>query len=172
MAKEDREITYEKMKDTVMEAMKKAFRPEFLNRVDEIIVFHALTDEELKQIAGLIISDTEKNVQTREMDLKVDEAAKEIIVKEGYEPKFGARPLRRAVQRLIENPLSNDIISGKFKTGDAILAKGEKGKITFEKCGTYKRKAASQSERAEKKPAPRTSGSEGEQRSKRTRKKT
>jgi ATP-dependent Clp protease ATP-binding subunit ClpC len=135
MAREDREATYDKIKTTVLDAMKKDFRPEFLNRIDEIIVFHPLTDEELKKIAGLMLSDVKKQVRNQEMELEVTEAAKEIIVKEGYEPKFGARPLRRAVQRLIENPLSNQIIEGKFKTKDKIKANAKEGKIFFEKIG-------------------------------------
>ena len=136
MAREDREATYDKIKTTVLDAMKKDFRPEFLNRIDEIIVFHPLTDEELKQIAGLMISDVLKQVKAQGMELEVTEAAKEIIVKEGYEPKFGARPLRRAVQRLIENPLSNQLIEGKFKSGDRIKADAKEEKIVFEKTGT------------------------------------
>ncbi len=135
MAREDREATYDKIKTTVLDAMKRDFRPEFLNRIDEIIVFHPLTDDELKQIAGLIISDVQKQVRDQGMELELTEAAKEIVVKEGYEPKFGARPLRRAVQRLIENPLSNQLIEGKFKAGDRIKADAKEGKILFEKSG-------------------------------------
>jgi ATP-dependent Clp protease ATP-binding subunit ClpC len=139
MAREDREATYDKMKDTVLDSLKREFRPEFLNRIDEIIVFHALTDVELKEIASLMVSDVQKQVKVQEMELEVTEAAKDIIVKEGYEPKFGARPLRRAVQRLIENPLSNQIIEGTFKTGDKIKADAKEGKIFFEKIGEIKR---------------------------------
>jgi ATP-dependent Clp protease ATP-binding subunit ClpC len=136
MAREDREATYDKIKTTVLDAMKRDFRPEFLNRIDEIIVFHPLTDNELKQIAGLIISDVQKQVKGQGMELQFTEAAKEVVVKEGYEPKFGARPLRRAVQRLIENPLSNQIIEGKFKSGDRIKADAKEDNIVFEKTGT------------------------------------
>ncbi|MBU0501910.1 MAG: AAA family ATPase, partial [Candidatus Margulisbacteria bacterium] len=135
MPREDREATYDKMKDTVMESMKREFRPEFLNRIDEIIVFHALTDNELKQIASLLISEVQKQVKGQEMELELTEAAKEVIVKEGYEPKFGARPLRRAIQRFIENPLSNLLIDGTFKPGDKIKAEAKDGKIVFEKVG-------------------------------------
>jgi ATP-dependent Clp protease ATP-binding subunit ClpC len=153
MAREDRESTYEKMKEIVLDAMKKDFRPEFLNRIDETIVFHPLTDPELKQIAGLMIADVQKQVKLQEMELEVTEAAKEIIVKEGFEPKFGARPLRRAVQRLIENPLSNDIIEGKFKAGDKIKADAKDGKIFFEKAGKIALSKEAPSPAEEKKPA-------------------
>jgi ATP-dependent Clp protease ATP-binding subunit ClpC len=136
MPREDRETTYEKIKDTVMDSMKKEFRPEFLNRIDEIIVFHPLTDDELKQIAGLMIAEVQKQVKNQEMELEVTDAAKAIVIKEGYEPKYGARPLRRAVQRFIENPLSNEIIEGKFKPKDRIKADAKEDAIFFEKTGT------------------------------------
>jgi ATP-dependent Clp protease ATP-binding subunit ClpC len=154
MAREDREATYDKIKETVLTAMKKDFRPEFLNRIDEIIVFHPLTDIELKQIAGLIISDLQKQVNNQEMQLEVTEGAKEIIAKEGYEPKFGARPLRRAVQRLIENPLSNLIIEGKFKAGDRIKADAKEDKIFFEKSGTAEPTPSKEKEEPSKKKSP------------------
>jgi ATP-dependent Clp protease ATP-binding subunit ClpC len=141
MAREDREATYDKIKETVLDAMKREFRPEFLNRIDEIIVFHPLSDEELKKIASLMVNDVQKQVKHQEMELEVADAAKEVIVKEGYEPQFGARPLRRAVQRLIENPLSNQMIEGKFKPGDKIKADAKEGKIFFEKIGSLKAQA-------------------------------
>ncbi|MDD4178425.1 MAG: AAA family ATPase [Candidatus Margulisbacteria bacterium] len=131
LSREDRETSYDKMKETVMDEMKKEFRPEFLNRIDEIIVFHPLDDDELKQIAGLIVADLQKQVEVRGLKLEVTDEAKEIIIKDGYQPKFGARPLRRAVQHLLENPLSNEIIAGKFKEGDIVTAAGADGKIVF-----------------------------------------
>jgi ATP-dependent Clp protease ATP-binding subunit ClpC len=131
MPREDREASYEKMRDTVLADMKKDFRPEFLNRIDEIIVFHPLTEDELKQIAGLIISDLQKQVADRGLRLEVTDEVREKVIKEGYEPKYGARPLRRAVQHLLENPLSNEIIAGKFKDGDTVIAAVVEGKITF-----------------------------------------
>ena len=148
MAREDREATYEKMKDTVLADMKKDFRPEFLNRIDEIIVFHALTENELKEIAKIIISDMQKQVLQREMKLDISEAVKEKVIKDGYDPKFGARPLRRAVQQLLENPLSNEIIAGKFKEGDSIYADVKGNKIFFQKTGS----APAKKEEAKEKP--------------------
>ncbi|MFH1542240.1 MAG: AAA family ATPase [bacterium] len=135
MAREDQETNYDNMKETINEAMKREFRPEFLNRIDEVIIFHPLSDEELKKIAGLIVGDVQKQMKGQEMELEITEAAEAVIVKEGYEPKFGARPLRRAVQRLIENPLSNNIIEGKFKKGDKVKADAKEGKIFFAKIG-------------------------------------
>jgi len=132
-AKADLEATYEKIKSKVLDEIKKEFRPEFLNRVDEIIVFHPLTDEQLKHIVGLLLSDLEKQVEAKGMKLSVNDEAKTYLLKEGYDPKFGARPLRRAIQRLIENPLSNEMLKGVFKEGDAILASMKEGKLVFEK---------------------------------------
>ena len=133
LPREDREASYEKMRDTVMGDMKKEFRPEFLNRVDEIIVFHPLTEEELKQIAGILIADMQKQVINRGLKLEITEAVKERVIKDGFDPKYGARPLRRAVQHLLENPLSNELIAGKFKEGDVVKADVKDEKIFFEK---------------------------------------
>ncbi|MCX5726268.1 MAG: ATP-dependent Clp protease ATP-binding subunit [Candidatus Saganbacteria bacterium] len=150
LATEDRETTYEKIKEIVFSEMKKGFRPEFLNRIDEIIVVHPLTEKELRQIAGLLIGDLIKQIKDSEINLEVTEPVKEIIIKDGYDPKFGARPLRRSVQKLLENPLSNQIIEGKFRAGDSILADEKEGKIIFELKG-----------REEKKEAPKGSGAPG-----------
>lgn len=153
MAREDREASYEKMKDTVLSDMKKEFRPEFLNRIDEIIIFHPLTEVELKQIAGIIISDLQKQVLDREIKLEVTDAVKEKVIKEGYEPKYGARPLRRAVQQLLENSLSNDIISGKFKEGDSIKADVVDDKIVFTSTGRIRPEVKPEAKK-EKEPEP------------------
>ncbi len=176
MAKDDREATYEQMKKTVMDEMKKGFRPEFLNRVDEIIVFHPLTDAELKKISGLMIADVQKQMEGHDMKLVAGEDAEQLIVKEGYEPKYGARPLRRAVQRFIENPLSNEIIEGKFKAGDEVTAKVVDGKLVFEKTGKVEIKNK-KVETATKSPTtamPESSTKEtgGEEREKKGRKKS
>jgi ATP-dependent Clp protease ATP-binding subunit ClpC len=121
------------MKDHVLDEAKHVFRPEFLNRIDEIIVFHPLTKEQLTQIIDILLKDVKKQIADKNLSLEVDAAAKDIIVSSGYDPKFGARPLRRSIQQLIENPLSNQILEGKFKEGDGILAKGDGGKVAFEK---------------------------------------
>ncbi|MFH1389219.1 MAG: AAA family ATPase [Candidatus Margulisiibacteriota bacterium] len=133
LPREDREASYEKMRDTVLGDMKKEFRPEFLNGIDEIIVFHPLTENELKQIAGILISDMQKQVTDRGLKLEITEAVKERVIKDGFDPKYGARPLRRAVQHLLENPLSNELIAGRFKEGDIVKADVKDDKIFFEK---------------------------------------
>jgi len=149
MAREDREASYEKMRDMVLGEMKKGFRPEFLNRIDEIIVFHPLTEDELTKIAGLIIFDLQKQVSDRKMKLEVSDAVKERVIKDGYEPKYGARPLRRAVQHLLENPLSNEIIAGKFRDGDTVIADIENDKIIFKPGAKLPEKKPMKEEKAE-----------------------
>jgi ATP-dependent Clp protease ATP-binding subunit ClpC len=125
--------TYESMKGKVMEEMKKVFRPEFLNRIDEVIVFHALTSSEIYQIVDLMVERVAKQVRSQGMDLEISEEAKQILAKEGYDPNYGARPLRRAVQRMIEDPLAEAILMGTFREGDIIRAEVKDGDIVFVK---------------------------------------
>jgi len=104
-----------------------------LNRLDEVIVFHALSRENIKKIVGLMLDEMEKLIEEKEIELEVTEEAKDLIAQEGYDPDFGARPLRRAIQRLIENALSEDILQGKFKAGDKVVASIKDGKLVFSK---------------------------------------
>jgi ATP-dependent Clp protease ATP-binding subunit ClpC len=126
---------YESMKNRVQDELKRVFRPEFLNRVDETIVFHPLNEEEILQIVDLMLTRIRKQLAQQGMTVEVSQAAKELLAKEGYDPTYGARPLRRAIQRLIEDPLSEDVLLGKFGTGDAIRldANTEDNKIEFSK---------------------------------------
>jgi ATP-dependent Clp protease ATP-binding subunit ClpC len=114
--------TYEAMKNRMLEEMRKLFRPEFLNRVDEVIVFHHLKKEEILEIADLYLKRV--NEQASAMGIKVDlsDAVKDLLVEQGYDPNLGARPLRRAVQRYIEDPLSEELLLGRFGAGDTIIA--------------------------------------------------
>jgi len=132
-ADEERSLSYEEMKGKVLSELKRHFRPEFLNRLDEVIVFHALTKEQIKKIVDLILKEEKKLLEEKEVDLGVTEKAKDLIAKEGYDPDFGARPLRRAIQRLIEDPLSEEILRGKFKEGDKIVVDIKDGSIVFNK---------------------------------------
>jgi ATP-dependent Clp protease ATP-binding subunit ClpC len=113
--------------------MKKHFRPEFLNRLDETIVFHALTSSEIFQIVDLMVERVGKQVHQQGMELTLSLEAKELIAKEGFDPTYGARPLRRAVQRMIEDPLAEEILAGNFKDGDVILADVKDGDVVFVK---------------------------------------
>ncbi|HUV56274.1 MAG TPA: AAA family ATPase [Dehalococcoidales bacterium] len=122
---------YEKMKEKVMGEVKKTFRPEFLNRLDEIIVFHELTEEQLRSIVDLLAQDLQKRLSERKLGVELTENAKSWLAKEGYDPLYGARPLRRAIERYVENPLSTKLLEGGFKEGDTIAVDlGDKG-LTF-----------------------------------------
>ena len=123
----------EDIKADVMAELKRLFRPEFLNRVDDIIVFHKLTQDDIKNISRRMLKTLAKRVKSMEMDIEFDDSAVEEISSEGYDPVYGARPLRRAIQNKIEDPLSEHMLDGKFKAGDNIICKFQDGKFTFEK---------------------------------------
>ena len=121
---------YETMKEKVLAEMRKTFRPEFINRIDEIIVFHQLTEEQLSSIVELVVKDLQGRLADRKLNIELTEAAKSWLVKEGYDPIYGARPLRRAVERYVENPLSAKILQGEFSEGDTVTVDlGDEGLI-------------------------------------------
>jgi len=116
------ESAYESMKRQVTDALRAQFRPEFLNRVDEIIVFHALTDAELGAIAELRLAELQRRIAANDLTLELTPAAKALIVREGTDPAYGARPLKRTIQRLVENPFARALLAGTFRPGDTVLA--------------------------------------------------
>ncbi|HMS55081.1 MAG TPA: ATP-dependent Clp protease ATP-binding subunit [Fimbriimonadaceae bacterium] len=125
---------YESMKNKMMDEMKKLFRPEFLNRVDEVIVFQHLKRDEILQIADLYLKRVNEQAVALGITIDLSEAVKDMLVDKGYDPNLGARPLRRAVQRFIEDPLSEDMLLGKFKEGDHIVADVDaEGNVVFRK---------------------------------------
>jgi len=131
---EPEEISYKDIKNRVIGELNKTFRPEFLNRIDEVIVFKSLAKEEIKKIATLILNNEVKILlEEQKIDLETTEEVKELLAKEGYDPNFGARPLRRTIERLIENPISEKLLAGEFKEGDCVLIKTKGGKIIFSK---------------------------------------
>jgi ATP-dependent Clp protease ATP-binding subunit ClpC len=122
---------YEDMQAKVMIEVKKTFRPEFLNRLDEIIVFHELTEEQLRQVVDLLAKDLQKRLAERKLSVEITEKAKSWLAKEGYDPVYGARPLRRALEKYVENPLAVKVLGGEFKEGDTIVVDtGDEG-LTF-----------------------------------------
>ena len=129
-------------RDAVMEALKKTFRPEFLNRVDDFIVFHQLTEEELAQIVELMMNKVRERLSDRAIDIELTAAAKAWLVAEGYDPVYGARPLRRAIERDVENEVAKRILSGEFTDGDTVLVDAADGKLSFAKRAAAKEKAA------------------------------
>lgn len=124
---------FAKTKERMLEEMRRTFRPEFLNRIDEIIVFHPLNEEHISQIVDLMLKDLRTRLADKNMKLEFTAEAKEKLIKEGYDPEYGARPLRRAIQRLIEDPLAESLLSGKFTDGDTVEVAVENDDITLEK---------------------------------------
>jgi ATP-dependent Clp protease ATP-binding subunit ClpC len=112
--------SYEDMKKKVMAEIQKAFRPEFLNRLDDIIVFHELSEEQLREIVDLMVKELEERLAERKLGLELTEKAKSWLAKEGYDPVYGARPLRRVIEKYIENPLSSKLLKGEIKEDDVI----------------------------------------------------
>jgi len=122
---------YDTMKEKVLGEMKKTFRPEFINRIDEIIVFHQLTEEQLRGIVGLMVKDLQGRLADRKLKVELSDKAKSWLAKEGYDPVYGARPLRRAIERYVENPLSTKLLCGEFSEGDTVMVDlGDEG-LTF-----------------------------------------
>ena len=125
--------SYEDMKAKVMGDLKNVFRPEFLNRIDEIIVFHSLTQAEIRNIASLMLTAVEKRLAEQNITLQVEDGVLDILAQNGYDSEFGARPLRRTIVREIEDPLAEEILAGKFTAGDNVLVTATDGKIVFTK---------------------------------------
>ncbi|MFQ5987920.1 MAG: ATP-dependent Clp protease ATP-binding subunit, partial [Dehalococcoidia bacterium] len=123
--------SYERMKEKVMAEVKKFFRPEFLNRIDGIVVFHALTPDHIRQIVDLMLREVWKELAEKTVKLEVTEAAKKLLAEKGYDPVFGARPLRRTIQDLVEDPLSEALLRGDFQAGDTVLVDCEDDQIVI-----------------------------------------
>ena len=131
-AVEDEKQDYKRMKEGVMEEVKRMFKPEFLNRIDEIIVFHTLNKDEIKKIVGILLKDLVKRCKDQmNITLKVRDSVKELIAKEGFDPKYGARPLKRAIQNKIEDAMAEEILEGKIKEGDEVTLGISKQGIKF-----------------------------------------
>ncbi len=123
----------ERLRESVERALRQAFRPELLNRIDEIIIFDPLTEDDLKKIVELMLKDLRERLSERGLGLELTEEAKAALVREGYDPQFGARPLRRTIERRIANPLSLKILAGEFQEGDTVLVDYREGEYVFEK---------------------------------------
>jgi ATP-dependent Clp protease ATP-binding subunit ClpC len=126
-------IDADKMKETVIEAAKRTFRPEFLNRVDDMLVFQPLNRSELLQIVSLMLDEVKERSKDRGIEIETDEGAKKLLLEKGYDPKYGARPLRRAIQKLVEDSLSNMILEGSVSEGDKITVRADGGSLRFDK---------------------------------------
>ena len=149
---DDKKDKYEKLKDTVNEELKKAFRPEFLNRIDDIIVFAHLSKEEIRQIVDLMLKDLFKRLEERELKIEVTDEVKDFLAKDGYSESYGARPLRRLIQKKIEDILAEEILTNKYSAGDTIILamNEERDKIIFDKSKSSKKKESKDSEEVAK----------------------
>ncbi|HUB69460.1 MAG TPA: ATP-dependent Clp protease ATP-binding subunit [Acidimicrobiales bacterium] len=130
-AKADEAVTHEKMKTKVNDALKQHFRPEFLNRIDEVIVFHELTKDEITEIVDLYMRRVREQLESQGLSVELTRSAKYLVVEKGYDSAMGARPLRRALQRFVEDPLSEKILWKEFRAGDTIIVDAENGEVTF-----------------------------------------
>ncbi len=128
----EQQRAYERMRDLVMEELKRTFRPEFLNRIDEIIVFRPLTKEQMHAIVRILLERVRRELRGQGMEIEFTEALRELLVQEGFDPQYGARPLRRAIQRLVEDSLSDELLRGRFRQGDHVVADVREGKVVFE----------------------------------------
>ena len=132
MSQADEKKDHENMKNKVMEEVKRLFKPEFLNRIDDIIVFHTLSKDEIGQIVDLMINSVNKRtLEQMKISIELDKDAKDYIVSKGYDSKYGARPLRRTIQNEIENVLAEKILEGEVKNGSKVLVSCKEGKLTF-----------------------------------------
>ena len=132
VAEDEQKDKYEKLKDTVMEEMKKSFRPEFLNRIDDIIVFAHLSKPEIREIVDLMLNDLFKRLESQQLTIEVTDEVKDYLGEAGYSEAYGARPLRRLIQKRIEDGLAEEILSGKYSSGNKIVLKLKDEKIVFE----------------------------------------
>jgi ATP-dependent Clp protease ATP-binding subunit ClpB len=123
------------IKKRVQEALRAHFRPEFLNRIDEVVIFKRLNDQQLSQIVDIQLAEVSQRLQDKKINLQLSEAAKTAVAKEGYDPAFGARPLKRALQRLILDPLAKKVIAGEIREGSTVKVdfakKNGSGDLTF-----------------------------------------
>jgi ATP-dependent Clp protease ATP-binding subunit ClpC len=122
---------YQKMKEKVLDQLKRTFRPEFLNRIDAIAVFRALSPEQIKEIMDIMFRQIQERIKDQHIQLELTEGARAFLAKEGYDPLFGARPLRRVMQRRVEDALSEAVLSGTFKSGDRVIIDVADGQIAL-----------------------------------------
>jgi len=145
-------LSYEEIRQRVMSEVKELFRPEFLNRLDDIIVFQPLAEKEVEAIADLMIKELEERLAEREIHIQITPDAKKILIEKGFDAKYGARPLRRTIERLVENPISDKILEGEFTKGDLIVIRARDGQLKLERKPPEKPKGKDKEKEKEKKP--------------------
>src|SRR5436305_11310615 len=125
------EHEYDTMRDKLLEEARKAFKPEFINRLDDIIVFHQLIKADLLQIVELEVAKVFARIKEKEVHIVLEQSAKEFLIEKGYDPQYGARPMRRAVERYLEDPFAEELLRGNVKAGDVVHASAVDGKLVF-----------------------------------------
>ena len=115
-----------------MDELKRSFRPEFLNRIDEVIVFHSLTKENVKEIVDLMTRRVREQLKAKDIDIVLTDSAKEVLADKGFDPALGARPLRRTIQRMVEDPLSEKLLWKEFRAGQTVIVDARDGEIVFD----------------------------------------
>jgi ATP-dependent Clp protease ATP-binding subunit ClpC len=125
------DTNYDVMRDKILEEAKRVLKPEFVNRLDDLIVFHTLAKKELQQIVDLEIEKVAKRIKNKEITIELDQSAKDLLIEKGYDPTYGARPMRRAVERYLEDPMAEEILRGGLKAGDVAKVVEKEGKLTF-----------------------------------------
>ncbi|MBU0881759.1 MAG: ATP-dependent Clp protease ATP-binding subunit [Candidatus Omnitrophica bacterium] len=130
------DVTYQTMKERLLDEVKKAFKPEFLNRVDDIIVFRSLTKEDLLRIVELEIKDVESRLKDQNIEIELTQEAKDFLIEKGFDRNFGARPLKRTIQRFLEDPMAEEIIRGTFKKGGKVKISAKVDHLVFDRCVT------------------------------------
>jgi len=125
------ESKYEVMKEKILEEAKKVLKPEFINRLDDLIVFHPLAKPELFRIVDLEISKVVDRIKAKEIAIELEESAKSFLAEKGYDPDYGARPMRRAVERYLEDPMAEELLRGNIKSGDTVKVSAADGKLVF-----------------------------------------
>jgi len=125
------ETDYDTIRDKILEEAKRVLKPEFINRLDDLIVFRPLGKPELLQIIDLELAKVEARIRQKEIRIVLDEKAKELLIEKGYDPQYGARPMRRAVERQLEDPMAEEILRGNVKPGDLAHVSAANGKLTF-----------------------------------------
>ncbi|NMA85871.1 MAG: AAA domain-containing protein, partial [Tissierellia bacterium] len=133
VAGDEEKEEYEKMKETIMEELKRTFRPEFLNRIDEVIVFHSLMEKQVKEIVEIMVEDLEKRMKKLNINIKVSDETIDYISNKGFDPVYGARPLERTITKMIEDQLAEEILKGSVSKDDNILIDFKEDKLVFKK---------------------------------------
>jgi ATP-dependent Clp protease ATP-binding subunit ClpC len=146
---------FDELKDELMDALRHSFRPEFINRIDEIIVFRALSDKQLAEITKLLLDKLVRRMRAQRIEVEFSDDAVQLLAREGYDPEFGARPLRRTIQRLVENELSRKVLEGSVQPGDKITVDidGDELKFDVESGGAQFDEDEEQAETEKEEPA-------------------